>query len=139
MKRFICLFIALAMIPMAALADRVALSEHYALFISGGAGTAGKGALFDFDSLSADLYLMEDGQTGYLCTTKCFAGVFITTGMIKITISDQAGTLYFVDDNGGFVTAVYDENGEDLWISLEGHQFRMSKVRDLAYFDDVKE
>ena len=138
MKRFVCLLFVFVFIPLFAFADRVALSNHYALFISGGAGTAGKGSLFDFDSLSVDLYLLEDDEKGYICTSKCFSGLFITSGMVSVTLADQDGVLYIVDNNGNFYTAVRDDNGTDLWIDLEGYSFRMRPVADLSYFEDVK-
>ena len=138
MKRFFCLLCIFVLIPLFAFADRVALSEHYALFISGDAGMAGKGSLFEFDSFSADLYILDDGEKGYFCTSKCFSGLFITSGMVSVTLTDQDGVLYIVDNNGNYYTAIRDENGADLWIDIEGYTFRMRPVQDLSYFEDVK-
>lgn len=138
MKKLFCLFFVLILLPVFSLADQIALTDHYSLFIPKGAGRTGKdGNLFSFDSLSIDLYVSEGGESGYLCTTKCFSGLFITSGMVRVSISDQDGVLYIVDDGGNFITGCYDENGSDLWLDTEGHKFRLRRLPSFSLFEDM--
>lgn len=138
MKKFFALLLVLLLLPLVSLADDpVILSEHYSVFISGSANrSAGKGALFPFDSYSADLFIAEGGSRGYLMTSKCFSGLFISSGMVSVTIAESDGVLYIADDRGNYVTATRAENGTDLWITLENCLFRMQPVPSFSVFND---
>lgn len=115
------------------------LSSHYSLFISGASNkVTAKGQLFSFDSFSADLYILEGMKKGYLCTTKCFSDIFITSGMVSVSIAESDGVLYFADENGNHITARYDENGSDLWVDMEGSTFRMVPVHEFSSYTDWK-
>ena len=119
--------------------ENVRLSTHYSLFISySDNNSSGKGPLFPFDSYSADLYFVEGNKQAYLCTTKCFSGIFITSGMVNVSVAENNGLLYLADSNGNCVTAFYDENGTDLWIYLENVYFRMTPVPSFSVFNDWK-
>ena len=140
MKNLFCLLFVLVLFPVFALAEYTepcAVDQHYTLFFDAVGTATGMGNSFDYDSLCIDLYVMKDRETAYIIICKCFSGLFITSGMEKYTISDQGGALYFVRDNGEYFSAVYDENGVDLWISYDNTQFRMKPISSLSYFEDI--
>lgn len=138
MKKLFCLLFVLIMLPLVSFADDpVIMASHYSVFISGSANrSTGKGPLFPFDSYSADLFISEGGSRGYLMTAKCFSGVFICSGMVNVTIAESDGVLYIADERGNYVTATRDENGTDLWITLENCLFRMQPVPAFSVFND---
>ena len=141
MKRLLCVLFVMLLLPVVSFADdsNVYLSSHYSVFVSYSANnSSGKGPLFPFDSFSADLYFMDGNEKAYLCTTKCFSGIFITSGMIAVSVAENNGILYLADNNGYHVTAFFDENGTDLWINLENTYFRMKPVPSFSVVYDWK-
>lgn len=141
MKKLICLLLLLVLLPVFSLAEYTepySVDQHYVLFFDAVGTATGKGNSFDYDSLCIDLYMMKNHETAYVIICKCFSDLFTTSGMEKYTISDKDGVLYFVRDNGEYFSAVYDENGVDLWISYDNTQFRMKPVSSLSYFEDIR-
>ena len=141
MKKLICLLLLLALFPSFAFADSAdsySVDQHYVLFFDAIGTATGMGNSFNYDSLCIDLYMMKGHETAYVVICRCFSDLFTTTGMEKYTVSDQNGVLYFVRDNGEFFTAVYDENGVDLWVFYDNSQFRMKPVPSLSYFEDIR-
>ena len=142
MKKLITLILILALaLPAIALADDpFRITKHYSLHIdtyAGDAMTAKGGKVFDFDSETYDLYLASDGTTGYLISTTCTAGLFINSGMAKVSVVDLNGQMFLLDDAGNHRNIMYDEDG-DLWIDMGFHYFRMQLVDHVSIYEDMK-
>ena len=118
--------------------DPLYVSKHYTLFIDARIATSGKARLFDFDSLCVDLYMMDGDQRAYLSVSKSFSGIFIASGTVAVNVVENNGTLFFASDDGNYTTGRYDENGEDIWLDLEGRTFRLRPVPTFSVYDDWK-
>lgn len=133
MKKLIVLILSLALaVPAISLADEpLYIDKHYSLFINSHEGlfVSGKGGrIFTFDSYTLDLYLCSDQKTGYMIETTYADGIFLNSGMAKVSLVDFRGTLRIVDDAGNNFPVVWDENGRDLWVSLDRGNFRMHLI-----------
>ena len=118
--------------------DPLYVSRHYTLFIDGRLATSGKASLFDFDSLCVDLYMLDGDQRAYLSVSKSFSGIFIASGTVAVNVVENNGTLFFASDDGNYTTGRYDENGEDIWLDLEGRTFRLRPVPTFSIYEDWK-
>ena len=139
MKKLFCLLLILFMFVPSALADSdpLFISQHYSVFVDTRQETSGKGASpFTFDSLCMDVYFVEGSDTAYISTVRTFSGLFLSSGSVKVSVVDQDGILYFVSDDGNYITGQYDENGTDLWMDLEYGTFRLRPVPSFSMFDD---
>lgn len=133
MKKLIALILFLALaVPAISLADEpLYIDKHYSLFINSHEGlfVSGKGGkIFTFDSYTLDLYLCSDQKTGYMIETTYADGIFLNSGMAKVSLVDFRGTLRIVDDAGNNFPVEWDENGRDLWVSLDRGNFRMHLI-----------
>ena len=133
MKKLIVLILFLALaVPAISLADEpLYIDKHYTLFINSHEGlfVSGKGGkIFTFDSYTLDLYLCSDQKTGYMIETTYADGIFLNSGMAKVSLVDFRGTLRIVDDAGNNFPVEWDENGRDLWVSLDRGNFRMHLI-----------
>ena len=141
MKKLITLILILALaLPALALADDAfRITKHYSMHIDSYAGDAMPpkgGKMFDFDSETVDLYLASDGTTGYLISTTCTAGLFINSGMAKVSVVDLNGQMFLLDDAGNHRNIRYDEDG-DLWIDMGLHYYRMHLVDHVNMYRDI--
>ena len=144
MKKLITLLLILALaLPASTLAESegpLYVEKHYSLHIdshdNGFNYGNGSGRLFTFDSYTLDLYLMSDQKNGYLMETTCIDGIFLSSGTQEVKLVDFNGQLRIVYAGGNYFNAEWDENGEDLWITLERGDFRMQPVAKAHYSND---
>ena len=114
------------------------MSQHYVLFFDALGTATGMGNSFEYNTLCIDIYMLNDNKTAYVMISQCVHDFFISTGTEKYSVNEVKGVLYFVRDNGEFFTAIYDENGTDLWINYHDTQMRMRPVSSLSYFEDIQ-
>lgn len=145
MKRLFTIILLLVLLLPAAAAlaedEPFHISKHYSLFIDGTSGqlNAGKGGrTFDFDSYTVDLYLSEDGRTGYLIETTCDSGFFLNSGMIKVKIGTVRGTTLLVYENGDHIEVEPEEDGQAIWIHFSRGWFRLQLVPSFDMYTDWK-
>ena len=137
----IILILALAM-PALAMAESkgpLDVEKRYSLHIDShdnGFNYGNGSRLFTFDSYTLDLYLMTDQKTGYLMETTCIDGIFLSSGTMEVKLVDFNGALRIVYSGGNYLTAEWDENGEDLWVTLDRGAFRMQPVAKAHYSND---
>jgi len=142
MKKLITMILILALaLPALALAeDEYYITDHYALHIndhSGNSTAVNGGRMFDFDSMTVDLFITSEQGTAYLITTTCTSGVFLSSGVQKVrivTIGDQS---LIVNDSGDSMSLDWDEDG-DLWIDFGLSYFRMQHVKNMDAYNDRK-
>lgn len=139
MKRFLCLFMVVFLIPVCSFAESLFIDKHYSLFIDSTANIVGTGgSLFEFDSLCIDLYIMNDESTAFGTFSLTDSGVYLTSSC-RFTIRTRGdGTVIFVQDNGEFFEVEYDENGTDLWIYYNGRNYRLRPVPAFSIYEDWK-
>lgn len=134
MKRFFALFLVLVLLPVVSSADFVddvvhylRAVSHYATLVDGNVGTVGKTSesIFDFDSLSIDLYLTESEEFAYLCASVWKDGQIRTTGLVLCTVQMKDGNLYFTNSNGFYLTGRRDDAVDCYWIEYSGRSFRL--------------
>ena len=130
MKKLLTLILILALaLPALAIADDpLYIDKHYSLFINSHDGqfVSGKGGrIFTFDSYTLDLYLCSDQKTGYLIETTYVDGIFLNSGMSKVSLVDIGNKTMLVYENGDNMEIERDENGRDLWIKMSRGLFRM--------------
>ena len=141
MKRLFALFLVLLLIPAISFSDDgdpIYISKHYSLFVDGRHSVGKDANFFDFDSLCVDLYMVEGNEKAYLSVAKSFLGIFADSGSLAVTVKEKDGILYFVSSDGNLTTGYYDENGEDLWLDVAGHTFRLRPVEPFSIYDDWK-
>ena len=144
MKKLITLLLILAMaLPAAALSESdgpLYVEKHLSLFIdshdNGFNYGNGSGRLFTFDSYTLDLYMLSDQKTGYLMETTCIDGIFLSSGTQEVKLAEINGKLRIVYTGGNYFNAEWDENGEDLWITLDRGSFRMQPAKKAHYSND---
>ena len=102
MKKLITIILILAMIlPAAALADDYCITKHYAMHADI-IDKAYKGGGFSGDSITIDLYFMSDNETVYYMEARCFSGLFLCNGMLKMRIEWFGDEAYIVDSVGNY-------------------------------------
>ena len=143
MKKLITIILILALaLPALALAESegpLYVEKHYSLHIDShdnGFNYGNGSRLFTFDSYTLDLYLMSDQKNGYLMETTCIDGIFLSSGTMEVKLVDFNGALRIVYSGGNYLTAEWDENGEDLWVTLDRGAFRMHPVAKAHYSND---
>ncbi|MBQ1789367.1 MAG: hypothetical protein II008_04250 [Oscillospiraceae bacterium] len=143
MKKLLSLLLILALaLPALALAESsepLYVNKHYAMHLDShenGFASGKGGRIFTFDSYTLDLYLMTDQKTGYLLETTCIDGVFLSSGTMEVKMVDFNGTLRIIYSGGNYLTAEWDENGEDLWITLDRGTFRMRPIEIINASND---
>ena len=136
MKKLIAVLLILVLsLPVFASAEY--LTDHYSLFISKQNIVSGKDAsAFDFDSLTVDLYMLDDGEYAYIQITRCVSGIFLNNGMVKVRVADLGGTTYLVDGSGENLTVFNDESSDGLWITLGDSSFLMHRVQPFNMYSD---
>lgn len=140
MKKIIAIILILAVIlPSAALSEELYIAKHYSILINSHELITGKGsASFDFDSLTIDLYIKGDGESGYLNITRCIAGIFLNDGMLPVRIVTIGGEKYIVSDSGSNLTLREDEGSNDLWISYGNSYFKLHYVEPFNLYSDLQ-
>ena len=138
MKKLITIILILAL-ALAESEGPLYVEKHYSLHIDShdnGFNYGNGSRLFTFDSYTLDLYLMTDQKTGYLMETTCIDGIFLSSGTMEVKLVDFNGALRIVYSGGNYLTAEWDENGEDLWVTLDRGAFRMHPVAKAHYSND---
>lgn len=142
MKKLISVLLILALLlPLAALADDFYIARHYSLHINAHTGktTSPKGgSMFDFDSVTMDLFLTSDGENGYMIETTCTSGIFFSSGIYQVRLVTVGGNSFIVDNNGNNYAVTFDENGTDLWLNTSRGLFRFRLVEYMDPFTDWK-
>ena len=120
-------------------ADNVCLTEHYSALVDARSSVSGKGAsMFDYDSLTLDLYLSDDSTTGYLNITTCISGIFFNDAMNPVRIATVNGQMYLVSGNGTNLRIERDAESQDIWIEYGQHMYRMRRVEPLSIYADIQ-
>jgi len=137
MKRIIILFV-LLLIPVFSFADPFFIDRHYSLFVDSSAVSSGYGeSMFEFDSLCIDLYIMSDEATAFCSVSRTDNGFYLTDSNRYSVINDN-GSVTFIADNGYYFTALYDENGTDLWINYDNRNYRLHPVAAFSALSDIR-
>ena len=137
MKKLFCLLLVLVLLPVVSLADPRIIYAHYAFFMDDESSRTPKGGkVIDYDSLCLDLFILEGGKECYLTSVRSFSGIVIT-GTTNASITERDGLLYLSDQSGNYLTAYYDENGEDIWLQYENHYFRLRPVPVFSMYTDM--
>lgn len=141
MKRFLCLFFAVVFscVVCVSFADEsVNISTHYSLFIDSNYAKSAKGdRYYDFDTLCLDIYVMEGNKTAYIIESKTYSGLFLTTGSQKYNIMERPdGSWLFSTDNGAYFYGYFDENGEDMWVTMYGGELRLKPINRFSIYSD---
>ena len=92
--------------------------------------------VIDYDSLCLDLFILEGGSECYLTSVRSFSGIVIT-GTSNFSIAERDGIMYLADQSGLYLSAHYDENGEDIWLQYENHYFRLHPVPVFSLYTDM--
>ena len=141
MKKLFCLLFVLVVCLCSvsfAESDLPALGSHYSLFLDARNYPGGKGVGLDYESLTIDLYLLDDESAGYVCVARCEDGYFYTSGFKKFNVLKKDSYYNCIYLNGEYFTAEYDENGVDLWVTYLNNQYRLHPVSVSSYFEDVR-
>lgn len=147
MKRFICLFFVFSLLTSFACAeayikinpsDPVA-TAHYSVFVNGDSATVGKGSrLFEFNSLSIDLYLTESEEEAYLLIACCNDHIMHSSGFLQVSVVKDGTSIYFMNSSGLYLMGEWDENGTDLWLNYSGRSFRLRPTEKFSVYSDWK-
>jgi hypothetical protein len=142
-KLFSFLLVVILLIPVfsfssASEADVNFSPSHYSLFIDGKYVPGARGNPFSFDLLFVDIYFNESPDKAYVCISKRFSGIFITSGMVSVSVAESDGVVYFAYPDGSFLTGSWDEDGESLWLNTEGTSFRLHQIPKFNYSEDWK-
>lgn len=135
MNRFFCIVLVLVLLPLFALADPGVVLCYRMVFYSASYNERTPGA-FDFDSMSVDVYLMDDFTTAYYMKTTWTDGSVDTTGFVRCALSDgpdSKHTLTF--PNGEKMYFYYDDDGE-FWLEMQEGAVHMYPCE---YFDLMKD
>lgn len=142
MRRFLlpllllCLLCSCFSFSSAAEADVNFCPSHYSLFIDGKYVPGAKGNPFSFDLLFVDVYFNESPDKAYICISKRFSGIFITSGMVSVSVAESDGVVYFAYPDGSFLTGSWDDDGGSLWLNMEGTSFRLHQIPKFDYSED---
>ena len=140
MKKLLCLLFVLVFLPVVSFAaDKKPIEAHYTAFVDESATYGSKGSkIIDYDSLCLDLYIVEGREEGYLLSVRSFLGLIVSSGTIHVDIAERNGVFYLADDNGNYITASPDENGDGIWLEYEGLHIRLRPVPSASPYGDIR-
>ena len=147
MKKLITLLLILALaLPALALADDekepYSIVKHFALHIDSHAGdtmTVTGASIYEFDSLTIDLFMASDNKTCYVLQTECSSGFFFNSGMKKYTIYEYSDKLRIADGAGNYLSLQRGETEDELWIDFGyGYFVRMQLVNHMNILTDIQ-
>lgn len=113
---------------------------HYSLFVDGEFYNSLFDAGFEFDTQMMDFYLYSDFSGGYFTKEEWIKGGRRNYGTIEVSYVKNNGAFKLMFEDGSFYDGYWDENDEDLWISLgEGiGYFRFVPVHNFDISKDMK-
>lgn len=137
MKRLFSLLLILLFVPLFAYSEgSPQIISHYSMAADFRPYSTGKGSSpFYIDGLMLDIYF-TDSNVVYFWSCECIKGEYIASGVSKRTVVERDGIMYIVKDSGYYLTAWYDENGTDLWISYDDHFYRLHPVPLFSVYED---
>ena len=138
MKRLIIIIMILSIaFQMVAVAETKSITTHYAVLFNSNYFISGKGEQqFEFDSLTIDVYLTENGIDGYMQITRFASGIFLNANMKPIQLVDLYDGMYLVDSSGYYYSIKKDENDDSLWIQYANHYFKMTRMDPISTYED---
>lgn len=141
MKRFFTLLLILALVlPAAAYsAEREMLLAQYVLFIDGEFYNSFLNADFGYDTLVFDVYFFSNFKGCYIHKQEWKDGLRKDYGVVKTTyVKDNDGFILVYED-GSYTLGKWDENGDDMWLDLNGGWFRLVPVHSFDIQKDWKD
>lgn len=137
MKKLITIVLILAMLlPAAACSESLRVVRHYSLLIDSATTASNSGNMFDFDSLTVDLFITSDENLCYYIETTCIAGIFVSGGAVACRMIERGDTMMLVDESGNSRPIRKDESSGDLWIDIGRGFFRMRLVEPFDIYSD---
>ena len=134
MKKLITIILILALLlPAAALADDPYIEKHYVLQLER-VGTKIDSSLFNFDTIAIDLLLMADGETAYYMETRCYGGLFLSNGMIKMRVEEYKGETYLVDAVGNYRMIRLNEETDEAEIDFGYGYYQMTLIEPIYIY-----
>ena len=137
MKRLLCLFLLLCLVPVSCMADPgVTLCyrmNHYA-----SAYNEDHPGYFSYDTMMIDVFIMDDFKTAYYMKTTWADGDVDTTGYVKCTFEKGPDSKYVLSFPNGEVMHFYYDDESRFWLEMDGGAFHLLRCEQFDLKNDLK-
>lgn len=119
-------------------AEREMLLAQYVLYIDGNFYNSFFNAGFDYDTLVFNVYFLSDFSGCYIHKQEWENGWRKDYSVVKTSYIKDGDGFKLVYEDGSFHSGKWDENGDDMWLDLNGGWFRLVPVHSFDIQKDFK-